>query len=352
MGFGTNTSFDTLAFARNTTVAQFGEDRAFDAIEMAFQAHNAQITEMLDDLSEPTTDQIRAYGGPDTMAMEELDEFGSPEAQKISAGVTVGFPCRYYGIGLQWTRLYFRSAMANELAAQATAAMDADVKMIQRDLKRAIFYPTNYSFIDRLHPKKLTLPVKALINADSSAIPLAPDGTSFNAATHTHYLGTSSFAAADLDAGVATVNEHFLSGKIQIFINIAQETAVRAFTGFTARLPVTVIGAITAQQTVGELDVWNVTNRCIGDYKGVEVWVKPWIIANYVLFLHSGNGDKVLVRRSITGENSDLQLLYDLEEYPLRSKAMAREFGFGVWNRVAAAALQINNATYTQPTIN
>jgi hypothetical protein len=352
MGFGTNTSFDTLAYARNTTVAQFGEDRAFDAIEMAFQAHNAQINEMLDDLSEPTTDQLRAYGGPDTMAMEELDEFGTPEAQKISAGVTVGFPCKYYGIGLQWTRLYFRSAMANELAAQATAAMDADVKMIQRDLKRALFYPTNYSFVDRLHPKKLTLPVKALINADSSAIPLAPDGASFNAATHTHYLGTASFAAADLDAGISTVNEHFLSGKIQIFINIAQETAVRAFSGFTARLPVTVIGAITAQQTVGELDVWNVTNRCIGDYKGVEVWVKPWIPANYVLFLHSGNGDKVLVRRSITGENSDLQLLFDLEEYPLRSKAMAREFGFGVWNRVAAACLQTNNATYSAPTIN
>jgi hypothetical protein len=352
MGFGTNTSFETLAYARNTTVAQFGEDRAFDAIEMAFEAHNQQLNEMLSELCESSTDQLRAYGGPDTMAMEELDEFGTPDAQKVTAGVTVGFPCKYYGIGLQWTRLYFRGAMGSELAATATAAMDADVKMVKRDLARALFTPTNYSFIDRLHPKKLTLPVKALINADSSAIPLAPDGASFNAATHTHYLGTSSFAAADLIAGISTVNEHFLSGQIRIFINIAQETAVRAFTGFTARLPVTIIGTVNANQTVGELDVFNVTNRCIGDFNGCEVWVKSWVPAAYVLFLHSGTGDKVLVRRSIQEGSSDLQLLFDLEEYPLRSKAMAREFGFGVWNRVGAAALKTDNATYSAPTIN
>jgi len=352
MGFGTNTSFDTLAYARNTTVAQFGEDRAFDAIEMAFESHNQQMNEMLNEFCEPSTDQLRAYGGPDTMAMEEIDEFGTPDAQKIAAGVTVGFPCREYGIGLQWTRLYLRGAQTTELAATATAAMDADVKVVKRDLARAIFFPTNYSFIDRLHAKKLTLPVKALINADSSAIPLAPDGASFNAATHTHYLGTSSFAAADLIAGIATVNEHFLSGQMRIFINIAQETAVRAFTGFTARLPVTIIGSVNANQTAGELDVLNVTNRCIGDFNGCEVWVKSWIPAAYVLFLHSGTGDKVLVRRSIDEGEGDLQMIFELEEYPLRSRMMSRKFGFGVWNRVAAACLKTDNATYSAPTIN
>jgi hypothetical protein len=352
MGFGTNTSFDTLAYARNTTVAKFGEDRAFDAIEVAFEAHNEQMQEMMADLADTTTDQLRAFGGPDNMTMEELDEFGTPDAQKITAGQNVGFPCKYYGIGLQWTRQYFQGAMASELAAQATAAMDADVKMIKRDLARALFYPTNYNFVDRLAPKKLTLPVKALINADSSAIPIAPDGTTFNGASHTHYLGTSSFANTDLTAGISTVNEHFLSGSVTIMINIAQESTVRGFTGFTARLPVSVIGAITSQQTRDNLDVYNVTNRCIGDFNGVEVWVKPWIPSGYVLFLHGGNGDKVLVRRNLEGDSGDLQLLFDLEEYPLRSKAMGRKFGFGVWNRLAAAVLDTAHSSYNQPTIN
>jgi len=352
MGFGTNTSFDTLAYARNTTVAKFGEDRAFDAIEVAFEAHNEQMQEMMQDLAEMTTDQLRAYGGPDNMAMEELDEFGTPDAQKISAGQNIGFPCKYYGIGLQWTRQYFQGAMASELAAQATAAMDADIKMIKRDMARALFYPTNYSFIDRLAPKKLTLPVKSLVNADSMAIPPAPDGTTFNGASHTHYLGTSAFAAADLTAGVSTVNEHFLSGQITIMINIAQEATVRGFTGFTARLPVSIIGSISSNQATANLDVYNVTNRCIGDFNGVEVWVKAWIPSGYVLFLHSGTGDKVLVRRTLEGDTGDLQLLFDLEEYPLRSKAMGRKFGFGVWNRLAAAVLDTGHSSYNQPVIN
>jgi hypothetical protein len=352
MGFGTNTSFDTLAYARNTTVADFGEDRAFDAIEVAFEAHNQQVEDMLGDLAEPTTDQMRSYGGPDAMAMEELDEHGTPEAQKITAGVNVGFPCRFYGIGLQWTRLYFRGAMASELAAQARAVMDADVKLIARDLKRALFTATNYTFRDRLHPKKLDLPVKALVNADSAAIPLAPDGTSFNSATHTHYLGTAAFVAADLTSGVTTVNEHFLNGEIRIYINIAQETAVRAFTGFTALLPGSLIGSVNTSQARGTLDVYNVTNRWIGDFNGVQVWVKPWVPANYVLFIHFGTGDRPLVKRTIRTDGGNLELLFDDEKYPLRAKAMGREFGFGVWNRVAAAALQTNNATYTTPTIN
>lgn len=352
MGFGTNTSFDTLAYARNTTVAKFGLDRAFDAIEVALEAHNEQVTEMLELLTEPTTDQLRAYGGPDNMAMEELDEFGTPQAQKVSAGVNVGFPCRFYGVGLQWTNLYFRSAMASELAAQATAVMDADVKMLQRDLKRSLFLSSNYSFIDRRHPKKLTLPVKRLVNADSLAIPLAPDGTSFDGSTHTHYLGTSSFAAADLTSGVNTVNEHFLSGEVLIYINIAQEAAVRGFSGFTALLPGTIIPSVNANQVRGTLDVYNTTNRWIGDFNGSQVWVKSWIPSGYVLFTHVGTGDKVLVKRTIDEGSGNLELLYELPEYPLYSKMMGREFGFGVWNRVGAAVLDTAHSTYNDPTIN
>ena len=352
MGFGTNTSFDTLAYARNTTVAQFGMDRAWDAIEVGLEAHNQQINEMLDLLAEPTTDQLRAYGGPDAMAMEELDEYGTPQAQKISAGINVGFPCKFYGVGLQWTRLYFRGAMASELAAQVTAVMDADVKMIQRDLKRALFTGTNYTFNDRRHPKKLSLPVKALVNADGAAIPLAPDGTSFNGSSHTHYLGTSGFANTDLTAGVTTVNEHFLNGKVVIYINIAQEATVRGFTGFTALLPGTLIGSVNATQVNGTLDVWNTTNRWIGDFNGADVWVKSWVPAGYVLFLHLGSGDKVLVKRTIQADSGDLEVLYEMEEYPLYSKMMGREFGFGVWNRVAAAVLDTGHSSYNAPTIN
>ncbi len=187
MVYGTLTRFDTLATAYNTTVAKFGEDLAWQAIQDALDAHNQQLNEAMGEFVESSTDRLRRYGGPDSMAMDELDEFATPDAQKISAGVTVAFPLKMYGIALQWTRLYFQNAMASEIAAQTVAAQDADIKAIHRELKKALFFTSNYTFLDR-RVDGISLGVKALVNADGAAIPIAPDGTTFNGATHTHYL--------------------------------------------------------------------------------------------------------------------------------------------------------------------
>jgi hypothetical protein len=357
MAFGTLTRFDTLATAFNTTVANFGEDLAWQAIQDALDAHNQQLGESLRELVEDTTDRLRRYGGPDSMAMEELDEFGTPDAQKIAAGITVGFPLKFYGIGLQWTRLYFMNKMASELAAQVVATQDADVKAIHRELKKALFLSSNYTFVDR-RVDGVSLPVKALVNADGAVIPIAPDGTTFNGATHTHYLGataawpsTTANRATDLNAGINTVLEHFLAGQILIFINRAEEVSVKAADTFTAYLDARLIPATTATAARAPLDMVNVANRAIGVFGAAEVWVKPWVPPGYILFMHVGGGGNALVRRTRNGGGGNLELLFDDEAYPLRARTFGREFGFGVYNRVAAAALYTGGTSYTNPTI-
>jgi hypothetical protein len=359
MAFGTLTRFDTLASAYNTTVAQFGEDLAWQAIQEALDAHNQQLAEAMGEFVETSTDRLRRYGGPDSMAMEELDEFGTPDAQKISAGVTVAFPLKFYGIALQWTRLYFQNAMASEIAAQVTAAQDADIKAIQRELKKALFLHSNYTFVDR-RVDGVSLGVKALVNNDGAAIPIAPDGTSF-VTSHNHYLGTAnawsgSTAAqkqTDIDSLTSTVLEHFLSGQIMLLCNRAQEAAMRSATNFTPYVDARLIqgGGLTTAIARGSLDVSNVANRAIGINGPAEVWVKPWVPAGYIVCVHSGGGGAALVRRTRNAGGGNLELLFDNEIYPLRSRAMGREFGFGVFNRVAAACLDITNASYTDPTI-
>ena len=359
MAFGTLTRFDTLATAYNTTVAQFGEDLAWQAIQDALDAHNQQLNEALSQFVESSTDRLRRYGGPDSMAMEELDEFGTPDAQKISAGVTVAFPLRFYGIGLQWSRLYFQNAMASEIAAQYVAQQDADVKAIHRELKKALFTATNYTFLDR-RIDGVSLGVKALVNADSAAIPIAPDGTSFNGATHTHYLGataawpsTTANRATDLNALSSTVLEHFLAGQLLTLINRAEEASVRAADGFIPYVDARIIQAPggTAQFARGSLDMVNISNRAIGLMGPSEVWVKPWIPAGYILCVHVGSGGAALVRRTRNGGGGNLELLFENEVYPLRARALGREFGFGVFNRVAAAALCTTGTSYVTPTI-
>lgn len=357
MAYGTLATLDTLA-ASQQTIAQYGEDRAFEEIQRALAIHNRLTDEMLAMLVERTTDRQRRYGSNDSMAMDELDEFGSPDAQKIAAGATVGFPLRLYGIALQWTRKFMQNATAAELAAQVTAAMDADTRVIYRQIRRALFTPTNNTgYLDRL-VDNVNLAIRALANADSQAIPLGPNGETFDASTHTHYLFTAgtSLAAADLTSLVNTVREHYSQGEIEVWINTAQETAVRALTGFTAITPVFVTPANTSAAIVQEFDRGNPNNRLIG-YYGTNyhpVYVKPHVPAGYLAAVLVDPGIKPLVLRERAAGSGAFVLAYEDEDHPLRARAWEREFGMGVWHRVAAAALMIDSGgagAYTAPSI-
>lgn len=355
MAFGTFTVLDTLASSQQS-IAAYGEDRAFEEIQRALAIHNRLTNEMLAELVERTTDRQRRYGSTDSMAMQELDEMGSPDAQKLAAGATVGFPLRLYGIALQWTRKAMQVMTGAELAAQVTGAMDADVNVIYRQIRRGIFSPTNVTFTDRLIDN-VTLAVKALVNADSAAIPLGPNGETFTAATHTHYLYTAgvALAAADVTGLISTVREHFGQGQIEVHINTAQETAFRALTGFIAITPVFVQPANNAAAIVQAYDTMNPGNRLIGYYGSNynPVYVKPYVPAGYLSAVLTG-GPKALALRERADGSGDFTLVYEDEDHPLRARAWEREFGVAAWTRTAAAALYIDTggaAAYTAPTI-
>ncbi len=358
MAYGTLTTLDTLASLRASTglVVDIGEDVAWESIQAALDAHNQLLQESLTGFVDMTTDQLRRYGGPDNMVMEELDEFATPGAQKIAAGVTLGFPLKLFGGGLQWTRTALQNMLASELAAQATAMLDADIKNVHKQLKLALFTPTNYTFEDR-RVAHVNLPIKALVNADSAPIPIAPDGSTFNGATHTHYLGataawsgaTAAQIGGDITALENTVIEHFLTGGIQLLFNAAQEANVRAATGFNPYYDPRLIPSVNQTNAMGDLDVMNVTNRAIGVLGAGECWIKPWIPPNYAVAVLVGSPQKALAMRTRMAGGGQLNLEFENEIWPLRSKGYSREFGFGVWNRVAGAVLYTGGTSYTAP---
>jgi hypothetical protein len=348
--YGTFTSLDTLATLNNTTVAKLGEDTAWAAVDAALAAHNAIMADLMTSLVETTTDRLRRYGGPANMAMDEIDELGTPDAQKIPAGSNVGFPLRLYGGSLQWTRKAFQNMMASEFAAQVTGMMDADKNVVIRQIKRAIYTPTNVTFADRL-VDGVSLPVKALVNADSAPIPLGPNGEVFNAASHTHYLFSASFVAANLSSLISTVTEHYGNGNIIVCINQADEAAIRAFTGFVAYIDPRLMNLTTAITARDSLDnLVNIYNRRIGLYQGAEIWVKPWVIAGYPFCYLEGQPKPLVMRTRPTG-GGDLSLVFEDEEHPLRARTYEREFGIGVWSRTNGAVLDNSHGSYTAPTI-
>jgi hypothetical protein len=347
MPFGTLSVSDLLATTQQS-VAEVGEQDVFQALNAALVAHNALMEEKVSQLVETSQDRQRRYGGSAAMTMEDLDEFGRADAQKVSAGDTVGFPLRRKGVALQWTRTWLEEHTPAELAAQFTAAQDADAKAIDLEIRRAIFTPTNSTFVDRL-VDDVSLAVKALVNADSASIPLDPNGNSFDSSTHTHYLGTASLTAANITSLIETVVEHFGTGQPMLYINRAQETAVRGFTSnFTAYLDARIVPGSAVTTAGGNLNQTQLYNRAIGIFDNAEVWVKPWIPSGY-MFAWMMGVDKPLVMRY--RRQNALVLEYEDEVHPLRAQGMGRKFGIGVWNRTNGAVLRTANATYAAPTL-
>ena len=356
MTYGTLSTLDSLA-ATQSSVAQYDEDRAWTEIDAALEAHNRHMGEMVTSLVEVTTDRQRRYGSAASKTMQELDQFGQPQAQKVTAGVTLGFPLRLYGDALQWTRKFMMTpGSAAQIAAEIRAIMDADRRNVIYQTKRALFNPTNYTFDDVL-VDSVDLAVKRLVNADSASIPLGPNGESFNAATHTHYLYTdgTSLAAADLTSAVNTVLEHHNTGAIMVYINTAEESAVRGLTGFSAYTDARLVlpGGYTTVTAGAALDTRNIYDRAIGVYGAAEVHVKPWIPSGYLLVVAEDIGMNVLAMRVRSGMDG-LRLIFEDESHPLRARSYEREFGVGVWTRTAAAVLFVdagNGNAYVAPTL-
>jgi len=351
MAFGTLSTLDTLASSQQT-IAAYGEDRAFEAIETARLAHNAILDSLMMDFVERTTDRQRRYGGAATMTMEKVDEFGRVDAQKVTAGITLGFPLELFQESIQWTRKYMQNATTAELAAQFTAAQDGHITRLRNEIQRALFRPTNYTFTDTLIDN-VDLAVKALLNADGAAIPTGQNGATFDSATHTHYLARSgaSLVAADISAAIETVTEHHSTGMPTIYINRAQEAAVRAMTAnFTGYVDARIITGSGVTRADGVLDMNNLNNRAIGIFDAAEVVVKSWIPAGY-MFVFMKGAPKPLVMRERTPGAGGLQIVADDEAYPLRARTMESEFGFGVFTRTNGTVLQTTATTYAMPTI-
>lgn len=351
--YGTLTTLDTLA-AQRVSVVEYGEDLAYSQISTLLAAHNEIMAELLGEFVDTGTDRRRRFGGPTNMYMDVVDQAGLADVQKISAGADVGFPLRKYQVALGWTRDYFEVANASEVFAQFQAARDADVSAVQREIKKAIFNSVNTAAYVDINVDGQTLPLKALVNADGFPLPTGPNGEVFDGSTHTHYLATASLVAADLTSLIGTVVEHFNTGNVIVAINRASETAVRALTGFNAYLAAALVPNIAAVHATKTLDQTNLYNRAIGYFDGgggaAEIWVKPWVPANYMFAYNAGQPAPVVMRVR-NAQRGSLRLVADNEEYPLRAQTMEREFGMSIWWRTNGAVLYTGGGSYTVPTI-
>lgn len=361
--FGTNTSFDTLK-SSTQTIADFGEDRAWDAISELLAVYNRQASEVTGFIVDTTTDRMRRYGAGATMEMQRTDEVGIANAQKVRQNAICGFPLEKYEIALQWTRIYFQTRLAGEFAAQIEAVTTASMRRFLKNIKIAVMFGVDYNFNDYLVDhldNQFSLPVRALVNADGQPIPPGPNGETFNATTHTHYLASASLTNAWAIGLVDTVLEHTAEGAAMIWISRADASSWSALADFKPMTYVTTIKSETQEYGVGDLNPTSLNNRQIGWFHGCAIWVKPYWPTNYAFVFMTETGLKPLCKRvrgvqpdsggaPVQGAG-DLQLIYQNESHPLRSTGWEQTYGVGVWNRTSAAVGFYNGSQYQQPAL-
>lgn len=363
MQYGTLQLLDQLATIDKDNVFTYGEDLLYNHIRDLLVAHNTMTQDIFGLLVSPTTEKVARYGADAVGgSMVEVDEWGSADVQKTSVtGYDIGWPLKDYQYAIGWTRKYFETKMVSDIAKEYINAQTADIKNLKLQALTALMRATNYTFVDRLTNSQ-SLPVKALMNADSSAIPIDQFGNTFNGATHTHLVGRigGSMAAADITALIDNIVEHGVNGgRVIVYINQAQEAAIRTFTSNFDPYQAPMLNAgpgSTADQIVGNPreDMYAIDDKPIGIWNGfVVIHVKPWVPANYVLALLVGGSGGAILRlrtRDIAGYGS-FRMVAEHEHFPLRAQTFEREFGVGVWNRLGAAILYIGDTTYAAPTL-
>lgn len=364
MAFGTKFSLETAA-AKKDIVADIDMDAIWENLDGYFAAHNMLFLKVMEIVAEMTTDRVRRYGDAPTHVMQELEEFGQPSAQKVDpTGYNVGFPLRRFGNVLQWTEDYFQNLSVDEFEKQVNAITSADEAMLYRELRRALFYPTNVTFTDWQVMPAQDLPVKRLINADSTTLPVNPvTGASFDGSTHTHYTGVTTGNAptqAEAVTFVENIEEHFASGEVVVYVNKAEVADILAFTDFKPYVDARLINQTTAIVASPDqaLDVMNSYDRPFGilHNTGAEFHVKPWVPAGYWFgYVRSANISPPLVLRQHPREAlQGLRLVANDANHPLYAREYEHRFGVGVWNRVNGAVLDVatGSTNFTAPTIN
>ncbi len=355
--YGTLSLTNLLGDYANQTVYQYNPDRMWDQVDAYLAARNRLVTETFTTLAVRTTERIWRDGGlADDFVFQRLDEFGAPAPQKAApTSFAAGAPLEKWGVGVQWTSAYFERKTVREFALQFDKIAQADTERLFNELQRALLTPTNNTAYTDYWVDRLPYTVRRLLNADSTYIPNGPDGTSFNAGTHTHYLArVGTLAASDITAVVDTVAEHFSTGQLRLHINKASEAAVRAFTSnFKAYQSPMIEIRGTSDIARGNLQLLSPNDREIGlwDDKAV-VSVKPWVPANYMFAYMDGAEPPLVMRVPESGlGGGDLFLEDEHRHHPLTAQFFGRYFGFGTRNRANGAVLYTGGTTYTAPTI-
>lgn len=368
MAKGYNASGDVLTTTRD------GQDlnRIWSDYQNLLQQWNATRQPLLDLLTF-TTDQIvdDVVQGVEE-DFEEASEFGVPKAVRpVTTIQQRAYDFKWYDVAARFTFQFLSDASQRQVDMVQQQILEADNRLMFAKVLKRIFNNTN----NNTTINGVAYPAKPLYNADGEYIPPFA-GTSFTAATHTHYVtsGNAVLDSGDIESLAGLLEEHgyrrSMGYQVVILMNPAtvtpqlrgwragqtnQNAAVASYDfvppqGTNIILPSTsTLFGQAPPATWAGFDV-------VGAYGPYLLVQDANIPAGYLFAFATRGGAQTTNLVGIREHaNAGLRGLIlkggDRSQYPLINSTYIRGFGTGVRTRGAGAVMQITAAgSYTIPT--
>lgn len=329
---------------------------------LTFAERNAfliqQVGEMLGSFAQPVTGyrkviDVTSYPG----AMVKLSEKGEAQGTGDKQIVTVDFPLFKYGVRSGWTEDYLLRASVEDFRGSVLKNELAYRNALQNEITTAIFHNVKRTVVDWLTDYS-TLSVYPFINADGMAIRPAPNGTTFTAASHQHYVGTSGSAVStyDIDTLISNVVEHGNRG-IALFVDVNMPSTLAGMAGTKFNEPnwFAQINNSLTNTTIETVDPnADPANTLVGRWgsAGVPVYTRSWVPSGYIACMAVGGAEKPLgYRQDVMPSLRGLIPLSIMGGNVISSQEFRAYFGLGANNRSAGAVLDTGHQTnYTEPT--
>lgn len=360
MAKGYNASADVLTMS--------ADGRDLNAIWDEFQAtiaiQNANRQRLVDLLTFPVTTVIEDVPQFGTEDFEEASEYGVPVGiRPTSTVLSLGYTFKWYDIANRFTWQFLADATAQRIEAVHQQVLDADNRLIFKEVMRSLFRNTNRT----ANIKGQNYNVYTFWNADGTVPP--PYKANTFSGTHTHFRssGAATIDQGDLNEIIDDFKSHGYSAEngstLFAMVNVVEANTIRSFrVAAGARYDFIPAqgqpGLILPDSTlVGQAQVsadfrgMNV----IGNYGPMLILEEEYVPAGYVVGLVSG-GDANIQNPIGLREHDNpglrgLRLVKGRDQsYPLIDSYYARGFGTGVRQRGAGLVMKIAAGAYTVPT--
>lgn len=337
----------------------------FQATLAILQEKRSQIVNMLTYPVVNMIEDVPTFSGDD---FEESSEYGVPKSIRPAGDLyQMGYTFKWYDIATRFTWQFLSEAPASQVEAIHQSVIDADSRLVFKEIMRTLFRPTNRNATI----KGQNYNVYTFWNGDGVVPPSYKNATFPGSHTHFRNTGAAVVDSGDLEEAYDDLKSHgygFENGsQIVTFVNEIEANVIRTF-----RQGQTINGAVcrwdfipainqpafivpTQQGIIGGQppSSWNGFN-VVGSYGPALIIEESYIPTKYMVTLASGGEANIQnpigFREHANTGLRGLRLIQDKQTtYPLIDSTYVRGFGTGVRQRGGAFIQRISASAYQAP---